>query len=377
MKIMFKRLILCVIWMSVTLTTQAQSLNVTPVYSNGTIYHIMTPGRLKPFIFQWRSRTLVFTATHESVAPLSSVRFSPDALKIGVYTGRELRLYAYPGRLITTSTYAVGGEVAMEDPSLALIPLNDGRVIVRSNISQFSFYDLKDSLLSTVSNAMGTRGGEEISDVAVGQGGAWVYLINPKIIRNGHIEARVRRWIPEQDKVESIWYGSGRIVWYRLLDRGAMIALHLDTAAGSRFMVLDAYGHVFFQKSFEKKMTGGTFSDDGRWFTVWTANTIQVYDLLHGKRVLYTMVQGPPVHAARYFPEDQVLLGVGWEADGRRIGKVRVFAVDRRRRRLVSQKVIATERGLPGYRPVRIQRIYKRVYLVRGLSNSLRCLLGP
>ncbi len=350
----------------------AQHISMTPEGGGGSSYFVINQfsKNSEPLKLVIRKNLVSFLNTNKTVSNPQSWNISPDRSVLAALTAVGVEEYEYPGKGLATVSQQLSGN----DPSLAVYPLNDGTFILRSNIAHFELMNADGKTLSTTSNAAGTSGGEAISEFLKDPSGLAVFLINPKINKGNSVQSRIQRWDLVSDNTSAIFYGDGPITEVQTSEDGALLAVHYEHNGHSVIEIRDGFGNEFRKQNFKSKLTGFTLSGSGtdRYLTVWKGNLIRTFDILSGKRIVYTSFQGPQVKEAVYEPQDHNLVGVGLTNDGGSVQKFEVFVVNMQKRKIATKNYDGSLNWDPDHLPLKISREGTNRYVVTGISTPLK-----
>lgn len=350
----------------------AQHVSLTPEGGGGSRYFVINEAsrNTEPLKLVVRKNLVSILNTNTTLSNPKSWNISPDRSILAAITATGVEEYEYPGKALATVALQSTGN----DPSLAVYPLDNGKYIIRSNIAHFDFNDADGNSLSTTSNAAGTKEGESISDVLMSPDGMSVYLINPRINKGNSVESRVQRWNLVSGNTSAIYYGNGSIADVQVSNDGALLAIHSIEHGHSIITVMDGFGNEIMKRSFGEKLGGFTLSGQGmdRYLTVWQGNLIRTFNIMTGKRIVYTSFQGPQVQRAVYESHDHNLVGVALTNDGETINKFEVFVVNMQKRKIATQNYDGSLLWDPAHLPLKIAREGTGRYLVTGISTPLK-----
>ena len=351
----------------------AQRVSVTPEGGGGSRYFVINEAsrNTEPLKLVIRKNLVSILNTNTTLSNPKSWNISPDRSVLAAITATGVEEYEYPGKaLASVSQQTEGGN----DPSLAVYPLNDGKFIMRSNIAHFDLNNSAGQTLSTTSNAFGTKEGEAISDLLMSPTGMLAYLINPKIKKGNSVESRVQRWDLVSGSTSAIFYGNGPIINVKVSKDGALLAIENEVHGHSVITIMDGFGNEIRKHSFKEKLNGFSLSGQGadRYLTVWKGNLIRTFNVLSGKRIVYTSFQGPQVEQASYESHDHNLVGVALTSQGETIHKFKVFVVNMLKRKIATQDYDGSLLWDPSHLPLKINREGMGQYVVTGISTPLK-----
>ena len=351
----------------------AQHVSVTPEGGGGSRYFVINEAskNTEPLKLVIRKNLISILNTNTTLSNPQSWNISPDRSVLAAITATGVQEYEYPGKaLASVSQQAEGGN----DPSLAVYPLNDGKFIMRSNIAHFDFNNSAGKTLTTASNAVGTKEGEAISDVLMSPTGMSAFLINPKIKKGNSVESRIQRWNLVSGNTSAIYYGNGPIAAVKVSKDGALLGIETVDDGHSVITIMDGFGNKIRKHNFKEKLTGFSLSGQAaeRYLTVWKGNLIRTFDVMSGKRIVYTSFQGPQVEQAEYESHDHNLVGVALTSDGAKVQKFEVFVVNMIKRQIATQNYDGALLWNPEHLALKITREGVGQYVVTGISTPLK-----
>ena len=369
---MFKKLFIGAAILLTGSAAFAQHISITPEGGGGSQYFVINESakNREPLKLVIRKNLISILNTNTTLSNPVSWNFSTDRSVLAAITGIGVEEYEYPGKPLATVSQQLS---ASNDPSLAVYPLNDGKFIVRSNIAHFEFTGTDGKTLATTSNAAGTKQGESISDVIMSPSGMSAYLVNPRIKNSNGVSSRIQRWDLTSGNTTAIFYGNGPLEGVQVSHDGALLAVHTVEHGHSVITVMDGFGNKIRTLNFKSKLTGFALSGQNtdRYVTVWKGNLIRTFDVMSGKRIVYTSFQGPQVRKAIYESHDRNVVGVALTHSGNTISQFEVFVVNMQKRKIATQDYDGSLQWDPDHLPLKIKREGANRYLVTGISTPL------
>ena len=279
-------------------------------------------------------------------APLSNpiysnvevVRLSRNRAKIGllrVDESIEHIILDDDGNLLSASVHPFYGE----DPSLEIYTWDDGRSVVRENVSNFMFYDAGGKLLFPVSNASGSRDGEAFSELASDPAGETVVIYNPSIRRSdGSFSSRAALLNRASGSLSSFYGMPDEQIFYVDVSRsGSFITITAgNEGEDSKVIVFDRFGNLLFEKKLDFEATRASFLAESDQVFAYSGSRAAVYDVDSWNRIGSSSVR-KTILTAGFFPEDGWILLCTGDLEGDRVTNVEFVAVD------VVQRKIARE----------------------------------
>lgn len=252
-----------------------------------------------------------FAASGNSVSSYEAFGISPDKTLFGVLkreSGKS-KVMVFNAKGNTLISYS-GTQLSSEDPSLAVYPLNNGNLLLRENITHFTFYDTLGDIYKSVSNSSGSEDGETISRVIMNSSAATVVLYNPKIKRDGQLGSKAQV-ITAAGESNNIFYSKDRYLKNVIISAGGNIIVAITAKAGTddKVIVMDKFGNELNTISTDENLIGASLSANLDYLTLYSGRRVMVHNTLDGERLGATSFR-TPVFLADYFPEDNVLLAL-------------------------------------------------------------------
>jgi hypothetical protein len=255
------------------------------------------------------SESLQFLNTNSTVSRYEAFGISPDGGSIGV-----LKRSAGEGRVIlldsagdTLSSYSAKS-LASDDPSLAIFPFNNGSIILRDNITNFTFYNTFGEIATNMSSSSQSKEGEAISEVAMSPQGETVVVYNPKIKRNGSLGSKAQVMLGDKE-FHDIHFSTDRYLKEVNVseDGNFIVAVTAQEGTQDRVLIMDKFGNELNNISSDEDLVGTSLSDNAEYITLFSTGRVMVYSTLDGDRLGATSLRST-VFLADYFPEDNVIL---------------------------------------------------------------------
>lgn len=286
----------------------AQSLDysiLSPTGNNGTSTFLVKDGELTV-----RTSGIRFLETGNTLTAYAALGISPDKSIVSVLkkkgdAGEIVILNSRGDTLNTFSSVMLG----RSDPSLGMYPMNNGNVVLRDNITNFTFYNTLGKILHSNSFSSQTKGGEAISEVAMGADGRTLIIYNPKIKRGDQLGSKAQVKI-SGGEFKNIYHSTDRYIKDVNISDDGNIATLITAKEGTddRVIIMDQYGNVLNTLTTDEDLIGASLSDDNGYISLYSGGRVMVYTL-EGKRLGATSFRSG-VMLADYFPEDNLILAL-------------------------------------------------------------------
>lgn len=255
------------------------------------------------------SESLHFLSTNTTIDSYEVFGISPDKSVVGTLEreGREAEITLFNSLGDTLNSYA-GKSLASDDPSLAVYPLNNSNLILRDNITNFTFYDTFGERLTNFSSSSESEEGEAVAELTMSADGQTIAVANPKVKRNGVLGSQLRVMLPDRS-FQSVHFSTKRYLKEVKIsaDGNIIAAVTARDGTDDQVLIMDKYGNELNSISTDENLLGVSLSDDSEYITLFSSGRVMVYSILGGDRLGATSVRSP-VFTADYFPEDNVLL---------------------------------------------------------------------
>jgi hypothetical protein len=253
-----------------------------------------------------------------------------------------------------------------EDETLHVYPFDDGRVVTRDNVANFTFFDPAGRVLYSISNSSQSSEGERESQLASDRNGRTIVLYNPVINYGSSRGSQARVVFGEEDHHLFFNDREEEIREVRVTSTGAFISIL--TNAGSAYLY-DRFGNEVRQFDFEDDLSGLNLSAEGDYLTAYTRGRVQVYNVLTGERIGSTSSRSP-VLFADYIAEDDTIIILGGDIQDKNITDPMVTAVHISRRQIVREEANQSLSWM-GREKLSLNRDGVGDYRIDGLNRSL------
>ena len=191
------------------------------------------------------SNSLRFLRTGKTMQDFIAFGVSPDKTIVSILKrtqeGGEVVLFNSTGdTLMTYPTVSL----AQNDPSLALYASNSGDVLLRDNITNFTFYDTYGNIKTNMSSSSQSEEGEAISEVAMSSDGKTAVIYNPKIKRDGNLGSKAEVKLAD-GSFENIFFSNDRYIRDLTVSDSGNLVVVITAKQGTddQVLVMDKYGN--------------------------------------------------------------------------------------------------------------------------------------
>lgn len=222
------------------------------------------------------------------------------------------------------------------DNTINVYQFDNGRVVLRDNVANFSFLNAKGETGYQVSNSSGSTDGERESQLASNPSGSTIVLYNPVIAYGSETGSRAQLVYGDQDTEPFFSSREEEVKNVRVSESGAFITIVSVGAGGSTVTLYDRFGSELFQITSDEDLTGATLNQNATHLTIYSSGRVQVYEVPSGER-LGSASSRSSILFAGYDPEAQTIIALGGSQNGLRIEEPEITAVN------ISQREIARE----------------------------------
>lgn len=287
------------------------------------------------------NRSLQFSSTNSTITGLENFGISPDKSTVGVLKRSkgqgEIVLFNSLGDTLNSYT---GKSLASDDPSQAVYPLNNSSLILRDNITYFTFYDTFGEISTSMSSSSESEEGETIAEVVMSPDGQTVVIYNPKVKRKGNLGSRAQVMLPDKT-FQNIYFSTDRYLKEVKVsgDGNFVVAITAKEGTNDRVLIMDKYGNELNSISTDENLLGISLSGDSEYITLFSSGRVMVYSVLAGERLGATSIRSP-VFLADYFPDDNVILVLmgNYSANTGNVNDIEFRAINIEQREIVSEQ---------------------------------------
>lgn len=358
------------ILLSLTTLASAQSLSINPqANSAGNDRSTFTLAKGKA---SFASNQITFLATGRTATGFSSYGISGDNSYLALLEGNgsASRAVTFSSTGTQLNEFEITN-ISATDPSAAVYPFNNGALLVRDNIVNFSFYDSFGSIISNVSGSSQSQGGESIAEVAMDPSAQTVVIYTPKIKNENGLGSQAG-YVGNDMRLQNFFYSSDRSIKYLdVSDNGQFIIFITATEGGEdRVHVTDRYGNELAELSSEENLKAAAISEDAGYVTIYSAGRVLAYDAISGERVGSTSFRNEVIQAA-YFPEDDAIVALtGSKNSNGQIGNVEFHAINIEERK-VERKAYGGLLAVNSALKLSFQRQGQDQYRLKGTNKIL------
>lgn len=246
-----------------------------------------------------------------------------------------LRSFDYAGRILIEQSLEFFDP---DDSTLDVYQLSDGRVIVRDNVANFSFFDSRGEQIFSVSNFAQSPDGERESRFSSDKYGRTIVLYNPVIAYSSSMGSRAQLMFGE-NQTESFFRDDSREIKSLVVsDDGAFITLIASDGNNDRVLIFDRFGNELFSLDADGVLTGAVVSDCGEFVTTFSEARMQVIRVADGESIGSASARNQIIKAT-FFPQDEILVSINGILNNNRISNGSVTAVHLSRRQIASENI--------------------------------------
>lgn len=282
------------------------------------------------------------------------------------------------GNGINLLSYNANGEVLIDqnleffsssDNTINTYQFDNGRIVLRDNVANFSFLNAKGETGYQVSNSTGSTDGEQESQLASNPLGSTIVLYNPVIAYGSETGSRAQLIYGDQEM--NVFFNSreDEIRDIRVSDDGEFITIVTSGAGGSTAMLFDRFGNELFQRTVDENLTGATLTENATHLTIYSSGRVQVYEVPGGERLGSASSRSSFLFAG-YDPDAQTIIGLSGSQNGLRIEEPEITAVSISEREITREDVPFSVSTLNLSR-LNIMTIGSNSYEISGLNRDL------
>ncbi|MDZ7681692.1 MAG: hypothetical protein U5J63_08315 [Fodinibius sp.] len=284
---------------------------------------------------------LEFAGSGTRISNYQSLGISADRSMVSLLkrsSGKsQIMLFSSNGDTLTTHT---GSTIGSGDPSLGIFSFDNGDILLRDNITNFTFFDTFGEVYNSTSISSQTEDGEQISEVVLSDNNQTLILYSPKIQRGDKLGSRAVAMSSSGD-FNRIFSDTDRYLKnVTVSSNGDMIvAITAREGTEDRVVIMDRYGNTLNTISTDENLKGAALSTDMGYITLYSGGRIMVYEALTGERLGATS-SSSSVFLADYFPEDNLLLALTGNYSERRgiMNGVEFRAINLEQREITSEE---------------------------------------
>lgn len=315
-----------------------------------------------------------FAASGHALSGYRAYGISPDGSTVGLLkqSGKNSEMVLLDTEGDTLYSYS-GSQLSTKDPSLNIYPFNNGDLLLRENISHFTFYDSLGDIYKNVSNSSGSKEGETISRVAMNPTSETVVLYNPKIKRNGELGSKAQV-MTANGKLNTIYASRDRYLKSVSVSEDGNVVAAITAKSGTRdrVLIMDKFGNELNTISTDENLQGVSLTSDLDYITLYSGRRVMVYEMLSGERLGATSFRSP-VFLADYFASDHMLLVLtgNYSEEAGMMRGTEFQAIDLEKRAIAS-KAFSGVLGFTKALTPRIVRTGNNSYRLEGANKQIR-----
>jgi hypothetical protein len=282
--------------------------------------------------------------------------------------GLSAIIYNYKGEKLLNSEMEF---ISSSDETIGFTLLDNGEFIVRDNVANFSFFNAAGDRAYTYSNSSNASGGEQTSEIAVSDDGVMKVAYNPVIQYQNSRGSRISL-ITGDGQADQIFTSQDRVlIKLTVSSSDHAISAVSENGAGSRMIHwFDRFGNMLFEMEPGLEVKGFNVSDDSRFITIFSGNRVQVYQRESGERLGSASSRSTILHAA-YFPESNLIVTFGGEAENQQVVNPEITAIDLQQRQIESTQLEETVMFMNRSR-ITIDRDGANTYRIGGINRPIQ-----
>lgn len=221
------------------------------------------------------------------------------------------------------------------DQTINAYQFDNGNVVLRDNVANFSFFDPKGERVYTVSNSSGSAQGEKESEFASNPSGSTIVLYNPIISFGSTTGSRAQFVYGDQDTDVFFTSQTEEIKTVKVSHDGAFITILTNA---NKVLIYDRFGNELFQLDSDEDLIGATLHESAEYLTIYSGSRVQVYQVPGGQRVGSASSRSSILYAG-YDPESQTIVALGGALNGLKINEPEITAVSISKRKIAREDV--------------------------------------
>ncbi len=261
----------------------------------------------------------------------------------------------------------------VSDETLNVYLFDDGRVVLRDNVANFSFLNSKGEQVFSVSNSSQSADGERESQLAADKRGRTVVLYNPVILYGAQTGSQARIVFGDQDHELFFDDREREIKFLQVSNDGAFITMIASDGNTDRVLIFDRFGNEIYRQDADDPLAGAVLSKNAEYLTLFTSGRVQVFELLSGD-VLGSASSRVSLIYAAYQPEDETVLALGGTVTNGTITNPTLTAVHLSRREIVREE-INQSLSFIDIQDIEFERPAANQYRITGLNRYLNISL--
>ncbi len=348
----------------------AQSIQVDPVSDHSSNNLNTFPTQSGVFSATQNQITLQGGGEEITVQTPISYSLSVKGSKVGVIAfdgDLSSTIYDHSGvKLTSQSLEFFDGS----DDTIGMHVLENGGVIARDNVANFTFFDAAGDQIFSVSNSSQSPDGEQASGWATDRSGSTIVLYNPEIRRGDESASRATLVFGEEDTFVFYENNSRTISSLNVDPDGRFITL-ISKAEGTddAVSVYDRFGNELYSMETEMDLNGVNLSGDGGYLTIFSGSRVQVYDTQTSERLGSSTARSSVVFGT-YHPEDEIVMTLNGAEQNGEISDPELVAVHLGQRQ-ISRQDVGHSLSFLNRSQLQIERSGSHSYLLSGVNRPL------
>jgi len=224
------------------------------------------------------------------------------------------------------------------DNTINTYQFDNGSIILRDNVANFTFLNAKGETAYQVSNSSGSTDGEQESQLATDPKGNTVVLYIPVIAYGSNTGSSAQLVYGDQDTKSFYSSREYEIVDLDVSESGAFIILVASNGSSSIAMIFDRFGNELYQIDSDEDLIGATLDENASHLTIYSSGRVQVYEVPGGER-LGSASSRSSILFAGYDSDDETILALGGVISGLEIDEPEITAVSLSKRAIVREEV--------------------------------------
>lgn len=224
------------------------------------------------------------------------------------------------------------------DNTLGIYQFDSGKIILRDNVANFTFLDVRGETAYSISNSSGSTQGERESQLAANSSGNTVVLYNPVISYGDKTGSRAQ--IVYGDRSSEIFFSNRdeEIRDVRVTNSGAFITIVTKGSGGSKVYMFDRFGNEIFQIRSDEDLIGATLDQSASHLTIFSSGRVQVYAIPSGTRLGSASSRSSIIYAG-YDSDNQMIIALGGNLNEMEIETPEISAVSISKREIAREEV--------------------------------------
>lgn len=255
------------------------------------------------------------------------------------------------------------------DETIKVYTFDNGEIILRDNVANFSFLNPIGEVLYSVSNSSQSSGGERASMLSSDSNGKTLVLYNPVINYNNGRGSRASLVYNEQKRLEFFRSDNREIRDLRVNKNGSFITLLASGSGNDQAYMFDRFGNELFKIGLDQGQLGISVSDNGQFVTNYSSGRVQVHNVISGERIGSTSSRNPVLYA-NYIPEDEVIIALNGRLSNGVITDGMITVIHTSKRQIARSDINFTI-SARDFETMSIERVGAGLFNLKGLNRTL------